>query len=763
MSWARIRKFVVWTVPPLVIGAGLTVAGAPASALVTGSESLATGATATTVYPGVTDQPAASVLATFSNTYSTGDVFTFQIEPDGKANSTAASAVTFASTPTVTVGGGATGDTVPTFKVSEASSTAGITDELVVTMTNSAAGTPTDSFTFTVSGISYDVGASAGAASPQPYPVDLAASYTAATPSGSSAVPLTNSPVTNANLYDTKISEPATGVAEGSASSALSDLAITGSIPGALAAGAYTVTPSAGTFAGSATVTATGFTVTTVPTGGSCPAVGGSSTATISPNASGDLQFCLVNPSNGSAGGVTLSGLTYKAPSATTGAVTVKVTDSANSDTYETTQPAITVVDNPRISGYTADDTAAAAAESLYSSAMNGGDGGAVILASDSEYEDALSASYLGHSPLSYRNISTGATATMSGPVPILLNPVNPPAAGESTTAAAAAIKALGASTVYVVGGPYVISASVVSQLEQIVVGKDSSGNAVNLQVVRVAGQTAEETSEMVATTPTETASDYSLPATPAAYGLYNNGYSESSSGPTTGTVPTAILVDAGEFQDALAASPLAYAFNLPVLLNAPGGGLDPNAATAIQTLGIQQVIVVGGYLAVSDQTVSTLEGDNISVLRIAGATFDATAANLASFELSNYAAPTNGVAGLRQGLDSTATENGGPGLTIGTSRGDSYQDALSASQVLGDTKGSAVSPLLLNTNTSTLSAGTAGVLGLAGTAPAGGLTVYDSSGTATVEHVLGDVVFGGTLAQTPALVASELDAIAQG
>lgn len=40
---------------------------------------------------------------------------------------------------------------------------------------------------------------------------------------------------------------------------------------------------------------------------------------------------------------------------------------------------------------------------------------------------------------------------------------------------------------------------------------------------------------------------------------------------------------------------------------------------------------------------------------------------------------------------------------------------------------------------------------------------IYDSTGAASVEHVSGDVVFGGTLAQTPSLVSSELDAIAAG
>ncbi|HLI23781.1 MAG TPA: hypothetical protein VKU91_02415, partial [Acidimicrobiales bacterium] len=69
----------------------------------------------------------------------------------------------------------------------------------------------------------------------------------------------------------------------------------------------------------------------------------------------------------------------------------------------------------------------------------------------------------------------------------------------------------------------------------------------------------------------------------------------------------------------------------------------------------------------------------------------------------------------------------------------------------------------LLNTSTGTAGPAVASFLSANGTQPNGGFKVYNSSGNPSTNSVVADVVFGGTLAQTPALVQSELNDIANG
>lgn len=773
------------------------IAAAPAGASIP-TTATATAASITDVVPGKAGQAGGTVTLTVSNTFTKGDVIQIPIETGNAPapnTGSSAQAVSYTTEPSVAVTAGpsnGSGDANP--QVSEAlvtnsadgSGSAVTDDELTLTFQNSAQGTSTDTYSFTLSGIEYTVGSAVGVGSSSD-PVWLAPAYSYSTPAGTQTqafnTSLTSpqgSPVHDAEVVSLTASDTPTGVPAGSTAYPVSPFTVTEEAPGYLFAGEYLLSAaatgsssssplpvpgqtssSAGTFTGTASVTAKGVTVAVLPASGTCPTSGGTSEATVTANSSGELPICVVSATTGTPGSLTFSSLSYTPPAAT-GPFDVAFADSNNTISLTTTQPAITVLDNPRIAGTSADDTAAAAAESLYSSTMNGGKGGAAILASDSEYQDALSASFLGNAPVSYQTVSgSGATtssATMSTPVPILLNPYTPPTGGEATTAAAAAIKKMGVSTVYIVGGTDAISSAVQTQLAAIQVGTSQ-----DLQVERIAGVTAEQTAATVAETPTLSGSKGTLPATPGAYGTYSSGAGGSTSGPATGAVPTAILVDGDEFQDALAASPLAYSDTIPVLLTPGSQPLDANTSAAITKLGVKQVIVVGGTLAVSNSVASTLETDGLSVLRIAGTTFDRTAAELASFELNDYSAPSAGQSQIVEGLDSAATEDGGPGLTVGTSRGDAYQDALSSAQVLGKSAGD-ISPLLLNSGTGTLASGTADLLSADGTAPAGGLTVYTNpTGTNSVEDILGDVIFGGTLAQTPALAAGELNAIAAG
>jgi hypothetical protein len=729
---------------------------------------------ATTIYPGQNNQPGGTLHVNFSNDYSTGDTLTLTIEPNGAANSSVNSAVYFATTPTVAVSGGGSGDTTPQFTTalgtnssdSSGVTTAKLTDQLTIKFTNSAPSPNSDTWTFTVSGVQLDAGPGASAPGGQD-PIDISGTYTSnGIPEPYNAGPTApgGAPVVDAQLLDYTLTQAPLGVPTGVTGFALSDFALKELIPAQLQAGVYTLTPTvssatAGAFTGTATVTATGMTVGAAPSSGTtCPTSGGSSSVNVTPS-SGALKFCIDTASSSAAGSLTISGLSYNAPT-TAEAVPIDLTDSANSDVYATPQPAVTAIDNPRIAGFTADDTAAAAADSLYSSPMNGGGGGAVILASDAGYQDALSASFLGHVALPYQTAAGLTAGKMSGPVPILLNPPTPPTSGEAATAAVGAIKKLGATTVYIVGGPDAVSDTVATQLEQI---SSTATSGVKLNVVRISGFTAEDTAAAVAQYQNIGTADQ-LKATPGAYGMYNNGYSESASGPASGTVATAILANGDEFQDALAASPLAYADTLPVLLNPTGSTLDPSTGSAITNLSIKQVIVVGGPAVVSDSVVNALEADGVSVLRVAGYTFDQTAAELASFELNDYTPSTSGATQEPDGLATQAKGDGGPTITVGTSRGDAYQDALASAQVLGNTAAGSFSPLLLNSGVSTLGTATDNLLKADGTPPAGGLVVYtNNTGTTATESILGDVVFGGTLAQTPSLVQSELNDIAAG
>jgi len=742
---------------------------ASASAPVTTSEALAQGSSPTTVLAGQSGQAAAPVVLDFSNTFSAGDAITVPIEvgstPTANTGTVAQSVGYYGTIHVVATTPG--GDTAPNFSInfttnpadSAAVKSAGVDDEMVITFANSASGLPTDTISMEIESIEYQLGPSAGSGASH-VPVDLAASYQ----SGSTSSVFNGSPVTNAYIYQYSLSQTPVGIPSsttGSATAALAGYTFTEGAPGLLGPGEYSFSASqppqnsAVTFTGTATLTSSGLTIAAPSSSGQCPTTGGTS-ATVS--GSTGYAFCVVAASTASTGPGVLgaTGMAIDVPS-TPGPVRVTL---SGPESFSASQPAATVVFEPRVAGETADDTAAVAAESLYGGkTMNSGNGGAVILTSDAEYQDALSASFLGFAALSYQAVS-GGSANMSSAVPMLLNPPSPPSNGEINTAAVQAIGALGATTVYIVGGTFAVSQAVADELAQIIVGYNSSGQPIYLAVHRIAGYTAEQTAALVA----ETAASSPLPATPGAYGRYNSGASESPSGPPAGTVTTAILASSGEFQDALAASPLAYAKSVPILLNPPGTTLDSNTSSAISKLGIQQVIVVGGSDAVSDQVVQALITQGVSVLRIAGTTYEQTAALLGLFELDDYTPPPTVGAQVVDGLDSSAQfGQGGPALTVGTSRGDAFQDALSSAQVLG---GECVDlcPLLLTAGTSTLSTPTADFLGAFGTAPAGGLTVFtDASGAYKTENILGDVVFGGIYAQTPALVAQELDTIAAG
>ena len=167
----------------------------------------------------------------------------------------------------------------------------------------------------------------------------------------------------------------------------------------------------------------------------------------------------------------------------------------------------------------------------------------------------------------------------------------------------------------------------------------------------------------------------------------------------------------------------MAYAERYPILLTTPSA-LSPQVSSAIQALGIRQVIVMGGQDAVSNTVVSSLEGLGVSVLRIAGQTYSGTSVELAGFE--------------------TATSSGGGGLGwVGTgdvtvARGDFFTDGLAGAVVAADgPSASSPEPLLLTLSPTSVGSALANFLHTAGTTGIGG---------ARVSHL---TILGGPLAIT--------------
>jgi putative cell wall-binding protein len=121
----------------------------------------------------------------------------------------------------------------------------------------------------------------------------------------------------------------------------------------------------------------------------------------------------------------------------------------------------------------------------------------------------------------------------------------------------------------------------------------------------------------------------------------------------------TAIMASGVNFPDALAAGPLAYANRLPLLLTDPNQ-LRAVTKTALDTLNIQHVLLLGGTAAITEAVSNELVLSGRSVQRLAGADRYATGAAIA-----DYARTTlgwlSGELVLATGLDFPDAEVAGP------------------------------------------------------------------------------------------------------
>ena len=383
---------------------------------------------------------------------------------------------------------------------------------------------------------------------------------------------------------------------------------------------------------------------------------------------------------------------------------------TSNVASFTVTAPAAT-----RIYGATPDATAAAELESVFPGTRGHCPGTTtsrpVVLATDEYFPDALAASYL------EKWLGTGMlltpTASLSG-------------------ATLGALRVEGITEVYVVGGPLAVSNAVVSVLQHQYVYECGGGTrtASHLTVFRIYGQTEYTTAEDIAKTPgPEYPRSLDLQG---AYGHYNDTSGRSSAPPPPGARRTAILASGEEFQDAEASAALAYADGIPLLLTTPTA-LSPQALSAITDLGITQVILMGGPLAVSTAVVTALVSQHVSVLRVAGTNYTDTAVQLADMEL--------GSATNQLGLGWKPTR----GVTV--SRGDFYTDGLAGAVVAahGGVTGGGPEPMLLAESPTSVGSDLAAFLVQAGR---GGI---DGDGT----KVTSLTILGGPLALSPAVVAS--------
>jgi len=256
----------------------------------------------------------------------------------------------------------------------------------------------------------------------------------------------------------------------------------------------------------------------------------------------------------------------------------------------------------------------------------------AVVVANSMNFPDALSG---------------GVLSGMAGG-PLLLTPQAAIPASVLTE-----IQRTGANRVYVLGGTGAVSNAVVSAIQAL---------PTPPAVYRIAGDTR-----------IQTAIEIGLQAQSDAAG-YGRQFSKF-----------AIVTNAYNFPDALAASPLSASGVVPILLTG-ASALDADAEEALGHFGTTNVIVVGGTGVISNAVttrLATVLGGADHVLRIAGSNRYGTAKAFASFACDLSGPGVRGDATI--GTEASSTSLGR--LTanrIGIASGESFPDALAGGAMCG-------------------------------------------------------------------------------
>jgi putative cell wall-binding protein len=580
-----------------MIGEGAASAALDGStvAAVTSVNYLAGSATAATL-------PSYVVTVPSTDTVTSGDYITLVFTPTGGCTST--SYVTIGGTITATQ----TGPVTPATLGATTSTSAGCigvnTVKIAASSTASAAGG-----TITISGLTLTSPAGAAAGS-----VAVAASFVDSTNTvGTLTFP---SPATIGRFTVTG-PNPAPNLKASSTLNSVGNISITEPFVAATPVNYVCVALSSGTFAAAPTVTAT--------SGSGAATLG----ATVTNNST-SVSFQVTAASSTIPTTFTLSGISINAPSVAGGNSLITVTSNtlANCSGTSTALPSTTAVAFSAISatqtyyGQTADATTAVEFENTYSPGCTEG-GGSVVLTTDADPYDALAASYLAG------ELGTG----------ILITPVT----GLGSDAVLA-MRLMGVTNVYVVGGPLAVPASVTSAITALPVyscgGVTQTGKTVTIanNGASIYGQTADDTAKAINTFYPATVVG-SLTTISGAYnatgGKYNDTYTQyggtgSATAPTN--LKTAFLVSDTDYSDAAALAPIAYRMHIPVILT-PTSGLGTQASSTLTALGIGQCIVVGGPLAVPNAIVTSIQGMSIAVLRVAGLDASDTATQVANLE----------------------------------------------------------------------------------------------------------------------------------
>ena len=177
-------------------------------------------------------------------------------------------------------------------------------------------------------------------------------------------------------------------------------------------------------------------------------------------------------------------------------------------------------------------------------------------------------------------------------------------------------------SRIIIAGGTFAVSANVAKEVLAVAKG-------IGAKVNRVYGDTSAKTSAKLA--------------------LAGKGRWSSDK--------TAIIATNKGFKDALSAAPIAYAKKYPILLADNGEKLDKDVIDALKTLGIEDVIIVGGTGAVKKSVETQLLSNNIKIkTRLGGANGKATSALIAEWGIQNgMSADKMGVATAKNFPDALA------------------------------------------------------------------------------------------------------------
>lgn len=583
--------------------------------------------------------------ATTNCTGATKGYILFTGAPTAKATTT----TNVSATPTFTVATSATGTHCSA--VSH--------NQVTLTFTNSGTFTNTtaskNKLTITLSGVKYNT----HKAVTGQVAVKATGATTAATPT-KTAGPTGASNATIASVVVTA-NTPATSVPGGALGAPISPIKLIENTAGTVKAGyvCINLTPAANTFDAAKTATAK----VATGTGTVTSKVFYESTAGAKVT-SGKAKFAVFQvktASTATASTYTVTGLSVNAE-VTKGATVMAVVGEATAATNCTATTAIgkavafsTATSSTQVYGATADATAAAIFTRAFPHTGAAGtcpSTHAAVVATTKVYQDALSSQYLAS------DLKTGT----------LLTP---------TTSLSQATKTMlrreGITTVYIVGGPLAVTATVASAIAALPVykcgGTTVTKTAGTITVQRLYGQTqygtAKAVAEFVGSAPAKSfAGAYVTPtATPnstGGTGMFNDTAGKGTKAPLVPSEPTAILASGQEFQDAQSASVVAYATGIPMLLT-PATTLSTTAVAAINDLHVKQVILMGGQLAVTNTVEAALVAKTgVSVLRVSGKDYTDTARLLANFECTT----TNGLGWT-------------PGHRVMVARGNGFTDGL--------------------------------------------------------------------------------------